>query len=87
MRIALGGITHEANTFCPYVAGIADFYARQLARGDEILADWQSTRTEQAGALTVLTAQAGCTILPTIFSMCLTRATFVRWTVRRKRDV
>ena len=27
MRIALGGITHEANTFCPHIANMADFYA------------------------------------------------------------
>ena len=51
MRIALGGITHEANTFCPHVTDLADFEARQLLRGDEILRDWRTTRTEQAGAL------------------------------------
>ena len=55
MRIALGGITHEANTFCPHRTDLADFEARQLLRGDEILANWQATRTEQAGALSVLT--------------------------------
>ncbi|MBN1642069.1 MAG: M81 family metallopeptidase [Anaerolineae bacterium] len=74
MRIALGGITHEANTFCPYVADMADFEARYLARGEAILDDWQSTRTEHAGALTVLAADPTCTIVPTLLARALSSA-------------
>ena len=51
MRIVLGGITHEANSFCARATDIADF---DLLRGHEILKDLRSTRTEQAGAISVL---------------------------------
>ena len=40
MRIAIGGITHEANTFCPHITDLDDFKARQMLRGDEILDKW-----------------------------------------------
>ena len=74
MRIALGGITHEANTFCPHVTDMADFGARQLLRGDEILDDWQATRTEQAGALSILTRMPECEIIPTFLARALSGA-------------
>jgi microcystin degradation protein MlrC len=71
MRIALGGITHEANSFCPRLTTLADFQARQLARGDEILSGWRSTRTEQAGALSVLIVEPGCQVIPTLLARAL----------------
>ena len=71
MRIALGGISHEANSFCARTTGMADFRAHFLARGDEILAHWQTTRTEQAGALSVLTQLPGCTIVPALLARAL----------------
>ncbi len=74
MRIALGGITHEANSFCPHVTDMADFEARQLLRGDEILDNWQSTRTEQAGALSVLTELPECEVVPTLLARALSGA-------------
>jgi microcystin degradation protein MlrC len=74
MRIALGGITHEANTFCPHVTDMADFGARQLLRGDEILVNWQATRTEQAGALSVLTRVPECEVIPTLLARALSGA-------------
>jgi len=74
MRIALGGIAHEANTFCPHVADMADFDARQLVRGNETLENWQSTRTEQAGALSVLTQVPECHVIPTLLARALSGA-------------
>jgi microcystin degradation protein MlrC len=71
MRIALGGITHEANSFCPHATDMADFHGRQIARGDEILANWQATRTEQAGALAALTQIPGCEVVPTLLARAL----------------
>ena len=68
MRIALGGITHEANSFCPHVTDLADFEARQLLRDGEILRNWQSVRTEQAGALSVLTQLPDCEAIPTLLA-------------------
>jgi microcystin degradation protein MlrC len=74
MRIALGGITHEANSFCPHVTTLADFQGRQLARGDEILAAWGSTRTEQAGAMSVLARVPGCEVMPMLLARALSGA-------------
>ena len=31
MRIAIGGITHEANTFCPHITDMADFAGMNAA--------------------------------------------------------
>jgi len=74
MRVALGGITHEANTFCPHVTDLADFEARQLLRGEEILKGWRETCTEQAGMLSVLTAVPGCEVVPTFLARALSGA-------------
>jgi len=74
MRIALGGITHEANSFCPHVTTLADFQGRQLARGDAILDAWESTRTEQAGATSVLTRVPRCQVVPTLLARALSGA-------------
>jgi microcystin degradation protein MlrC len=74
MRIALGGITHEANSFCPHVTTRADFEGRQLSRGDEILAAWPSTRTEQAGAMSVLSNAPNCQVVPTLLARALSGA-------------
>jgi len=71
MRIALGGITHEANSFCAHVTEMADFEARQVLRGDEILSNWQSTSTEQAGAMSVLIQVPGCGVAPTFLARSL----------------
>lgn len=74
MRIALGGFTHEANTFCPHITDMADFEGRQLLRGDEILKNWQSTRTELAGMLTVLAETSDCVVVPTFLARALSGA-------------
>ena len=44
MRILLGGLTHEANTFCPHAAELSDFDSRQVMRGEQMLENWQQTR-------------------------------------------
>jgi microcystin degradation protein MlrC len=74
MRIALGGITHEANSFSAHVTDMADFGARQTLRGDEILADWQATRTEHAGAMSVLAGVPDCEVVPTFLARALSGA-------------
>ena len=71
MRIALGGITHEANTNCPRAADMADFEARQLARAGEIVSGWQSRGTEEAGAMSILAEVPDCEIIPTFLARAL----------------
>ena len=86
MRVALGGITHEANTFCPHHTDLDDFRARQLAHGDEILASWQSTRTEQAGAMSVLARAPECEVVPTLLARALSGAPLRQETFRLLLD-
>jgi microcystin degradation protein MlrC len=77
MRIALGGITHEANSFSAHVTDMGDFQGRQVLRGDEILENWRSTRTEQAGAMSVLADVADCEVVPTLLARALSGAPMV----------
>jgi microcystin degradation protein MlrC len=81
MRVVLGGITHEANTFCPHVTNLADFEARWLRRGDAILEDWPNLRTEQSGALGVLTEAPGCEVVPTLLARALSGAPMAQETL------
>lgn len=66
MRIALGILSHEANCFSPQPTGWAEFESRQLVRGDAMLADWETTRTEQAGAMSILSQTPECEVVPTL---------------------
>ena len=51
MRIGIGGIWHETNTFAPGLTGLEDFRAWQFAAGQDVLERYAGTRTEIAGAL------------------------------------
>ncbi|MGH9706990.1 MAG: M81 family metallopeptidase, partial [Candidatus Acidiferrales bacterium] len=51
MRIALGGIYHESNTFFSHPMTLADFAEGQLHYGTEILSHWPGTCSEMAGFL------------------------------------
>ena len=86
MRIALGGITHEANTFCPHAADMTDFAGGQVIRCDEMLVGWQATRTEQAGALSVLSVTADCVVIPTFLARGLSCGPIQEHTYRRLLD-
>ncbi len=49
MRIALGGIMHESNTFLSVVTGRKQFADGSLTRGDELLSVWQEAHHEMGG--------------------------------------
>lgn len=49
MRIAIGGIMHESNTFSATVTDRARFEEGSLARGDEIVAVWRDAHHELGG--------------------------------------
>ena len=66
MRIALGIISHEANCFSPRATDWPDFEMRRLARGADMLAEWQSMRIEEAGAMSVLSQAPDCEVVPTL---------------------
>jgi microcystin degradation protein MlrC len=79
MRIAIGQVMEESNTFVRQRADLAHFRANQLLRGDEVLR-LRSTRVEVGGFLAAL-EPAGVTVVPTIAANCVSsgpvdRATF-----------
>lgn len=49
MRIAVGGIMHESNTFLPLCTGRAEFEKGSLKRGDEIVPAWRDAHHELGG--------------------------------------
>jgi microcystin degradation protein MlrC len=69
MRIAVGGIFHETNTFVADPTTLADFRAYQFAAGDDLL-DWRSTRSEIGGFLTGCAARDWQPV-PSLFAAAL----------------
>jgi len=51
MRVAVGGIYHESNTFFSQPMTVERFAESQLHRGAEILPNWRRTSSEMAGFL------------------------------------
>ena len=51
LRIAVARIWHEGNSFTPVLTRLADFKAREWARGDEVRRVYGGTRTEIGAAL------------------------------------
>jgi len=68
LRILLGGLLHEANSFNPRAAVMSDFESEQVLRGNELIREWQATRTEQAGVLSVLSSEPNVSVVPTFFA-------------------
>ena len=64
IRIALGMLAHEANTFSPHATDLSDFGAGELARGAELLANWEGKNTAIAGAMGVFSQVPGCEVVP-----------------------
>ncbi|MFN0043502.1 MAG: M81 family metallopeptidase [Alphaproteobacteria bacterium] len=67
VRIALGGLWHETNTFASGRTALADFRAYQYAEGAEILARYHGTGTELGGMLAALRA-GGAEPVPVVFA-------------------
>ncbi len=65
MRIALGKISHEANTFSPLPTTWDDFARNWMRRGPDLLRGLEGLNIEDAGAVEILSAEPGCQILPT----------------------
>ena len=67
VRIALGGLWHETNTFAAGRTTLADFRAYQYAEGAGILVRYQGTGTELSGMIAA-THAAGADLVPTVFA-------------------
>lgn len=74
MRIAIGGLSHEANTFCPKPTTWNDFASRSVVRGEALFEGVAGTNTERAGALAVLTERSDCEVIPTLLASALSGA-------------
>lgn len=66
MRVAIGGIMQETNTFCAAQA-TGDDFAPYVRHGDDILASYRDTRTPLGGFLDAARLE-GLTVLPTYFA-------------------
>ena len=80
MRIAIGSLFQESNTFSPRPTTIESFEAVYLWRGDEAFSKLRTARIEIPGILSVL-EPAGIEAIPLIATSALaggvvTRATF-----------
>src|SRR5438128_2497085 len=67
MRIAVGGIMHESNTFLPLRTDRAAFEAGSLTRGERIISTWGEAHHELGGFLEGA-ARLGFEVLPTVMA-------------------
>jgi len=65
VRIAIGAIMHESNTFSPTTTTVESFRKTQHVTGDDILTSHQGTGSEIGGILKVF-AEEEVTVLPTL---------------------
>jgi microcystin degradation protein MlrC len=80
MRVAIGQLMEESNTFVRQRADLAHFRNNQLLCGDEIVTRLRGTRVEVGGFLDAL-GPAGVEVVPTVAANCVSsgpvpRATF-----------
>jgi microcystin degradation protein MlrC len=70
MRIAVGSLMQETNTFVPFKTTVETFENVYIHRGDAVLTDFGDTRTEVPAFLHVL-REAGAEIVPLLAAMAL----------------
>jgi microcystin degradation protein MlrC len=74
MRIALGGIWHETNTFVPTSTTFEDFERYQFASGTELVERYADTGTELGGAIREV-ASLGIDLVPTLYAAAVPSGT------------
>ena len=67
LKIAIGGIWHETNTFSYATTTLDDFECYQLARSEQLIHLYQDTNTELGGVIPEL-SNAGVSIVPTLYA-------------------
>ncbi len=87
MKIALGAVMHESNTFTPGRTTLDNFRNTQYLFGDDFLMAHRGTRSEVGGMLDELGKQ-GINVLPTLGALALPSPTVARATYDQiKRDL
>lgn len=85
MRIAIGELKQESNTFATRPTTLEDFRAWHLWSGEEVIHRSRDTNCEVAGFLDVL-EQHGAEIVPTIATFAMSGGRVASSTVRELRD-
>jgi len=67
MRVAVGGLYHETNTFSQVKTGLEEFHAYQYAAGSDMPDRFRGTNSEIGGMIDGLEA-AGHQVLPLVFA-------------------
>src|SRR5436309_15623714 len=63
MRIAIGSLVQESNSFSPVAGSWAHFGAHEVLRGETLIAERTGTQTELGGAIDVA-ADQGAELVP-----------------------
>lgn len=85
MRIAIGGIAHETNTFRAGVTGVEGFQAAQWQHGDEILEQHAGVR-DFLGGMIAAGQELGIELVPTFAASAEPSATIAREAYSAMRD-
>ncbi|HIE52784.1 MAG TPA: M81 family peptidase [Armatimonadetes bacterium] len=70
MRIAVGGLMHESNTFAPQLTTMADFEQGRLDEGEAVLSRWAGSDSEVQGFLDAA-ERNDFTLVPTFFAWAM----------------
>ncbi len=77
LKIAIGGIWHETNTFSSAKTNYHDFVHYQLVRDEQLVHRYRDTNTELGGVISEL-SNSGISIVPTIFAAAVPSGTIDR---------
>jgi microcystin degradation protein MlrC len=86
MRIAIGGITHESNTFCPDLTSIQAFKESDWAEGEEIIETHKGVRNYQGGVIAAC-EQLGHELVPTFCASATPSGKIARDTFDEMEDL
>lgn len=85
LRIAVGSLMQETNTFVPFHTDMATFEANYIRRGDEMLHGFGASRVEVPGFLDVL-RQEGVEVVPLLAALANASGPLLRTTFETLMD-
>lgn len=85
MRILLGGVSHETNTFCSGRTTVEDFKGREWSVGPEIIERHRGVH-DSFGGIFDATERMGIEVIPTFFATAPPSAIISRETYEQLRE-
>ena len=85
IRVAIGGIEHETNTYAAAVTGLTTYDQFALTRGPAIIRSHEKAKTQLGGHITAA-KELGCEVVPTYFSIAVPSGTIEQASYERMRD-